>query len=227
MLGKAAHPQAVCCPARVTPCSPAFVASRVAFQHAAHRSCLMTCCCGSPRAVACSDSIVWPAEQTTAPAAFFSLEHHTPEVNAPSTRRVCDPQKTPQRKTSKKVRVVAKKPKQLDAVRICMDMRLPNQAIKRERHLNLTIDEIIGELSGHEENDLATARSHSDQEDTTPLPEVPAQGRYSAAESTVLEQSSPLHLPLPVPDRTQILAGGVLRTGESQEALSGRSKRAT
>ncbi|KAJ1154596.1 hypothetical protein NDU88_007342 [Pleurodeles waltl] len=44
--------------------------------------------------------------------------------------------------------VVARKPKQPEAVRICVDMCLPNQATKRERHLTPTIDDILSELSG-------------------------------------------------------------------------------
>lgn len=35
------------------------------------------------------------------------------------------------------------KPKDPEAVRICMDMRIPNQAIKRERHLTPTVDDVI------------------------------------------------------------------------------------
>lgn len=35
-----------------------------------------------------------------------------------------------------------------DEIRICVDMRLPNQAVKRERHLTPTIDDIIVELTG-------------------------------------------------------------------------------
>ena len=44
--------------------------------------------------------------------------------------------------------VVTRKPKQPGEVRICIDMRLPNSAIKRERHLTPTVDDIICELSG-------------------------------------------------------------------------------
>ncbi|KAJ1093273.1 hypothetical protein NDU88_006378, partial [Pleurodeles waltl] len=40
-----------------------------------------------------------------------------------------------------------RKPKQPGEVRICVDMHLPNAAIKRERHLTPTIDDILGELS--------------------------------------------------------------------------------
>ena len=44
--------------------------------------------------------------------------------------------------------VVAPKPKKPDEIRICVDMRLPNQAIKRERHITPTVDDIIADLSG-------------------------------------------------------------------------------
>ena len=44
--------------------------------------------------------------------------------------------------------VVTRKPKQPGEVRICIDMRLPNVAIKRERHLTPTVDDIICDLSG-------------------------------------------------------------------------------
>ena len=41
-------------------------------------------------------------------------------------------------------------PKKNDSIRICVDMRLPNKAIERERHITPTIDEIITELNGAE-----------------------------------------------------------------------------
>ena len=44
--------------------------------------------------------------------------------------------------------VVAPKPKSLGKVRVCVDMRQANQAIKRERHITPTIKEIIGDLNG-------------------------------------------------------------------------------
>ena len=44
--------------------------------------------------------------------------------------------------------VVAPKPKNPDEIRICVDMRLPNKAVKRERHITPTIDDIIVELTG-------------------------------------------------------------------------------
>ena len=44
--------------------------------------------------------------------------------------------------------VVAPKPKQLEDIRLCVDMRLPNRAIHRERHITPTIDEIITDLNG-------------------------------------------------------------------------------
>lgn len=44
--------------------------------------------------------------------------------------------------------VITRKPKQPGAVKICVDMRIPNAAIKRERHLTPTIDDLIGEMDG-------------------------------------------------------------------------------
>ena len=44
--------------------------------------------------------------------------------------------------------VVTRKPKQPGEVRICVDMRIPNVAIKRERHLTPTVDDIVSDLSG-------------------------------------------------------------------------------
>ena len=44
--------------------------------------------------------------------------------------------------------VVAPKPKSPGQVRVCVDMRQANQAIKRERHVTPTIKEIIGDLNG-------------------------------------------------------------------------------
>ena len=44
--------------------------------------------------------------------------------------------------------VVAPKPKSPGQIRVCMDMRQANQAIKRERHVTPTIKEIIGDLNG-------------------------------------------------------------------------------
>ena len=43
---------------------------------------------------------------------------------------------------------VAPKPKSPGQVRVCVDMRQANQAIKRERHVTPTIKEIIGDLNG-------------------------------------------------------------------------------
>ena len=34
-------------------------------------------------------------------------------------------------------------PKKNDAIRICVDMRLPNKAIERERHITPTLDDVI------------------------------------------------------------------------------------
>lgn len=44
--------------------------------------------------------------------------------------------------------VVAPKPKQPGAIRLCVDMRLPNTAVKRERHITPTMDDIIADLTG-------------------------------------------------------------------------------
>ena len=44
--------------------------------------------------------------------------------------------------------VVAPKPKSPGQIRVCVDMRQANQAIKRERHVTPTIKEIIGDLNG-------------------------------------------------------------------------------
>ncbi|CAC5374989.1 unnamed protein product [Mytilus coruscus] len=44
--------------------------------------------------------------------------------------------------------VVAPKPKSPGEIRICVDMRLPNQAIQRERHITPTIDDLIVDLNG-------------------------------------------------------------------------------
>ena len=44
--------------------------------------------------------------------------------------------------------VVAPKPKNLDKIRICVDMREANRAIKRERHITPTTDDIIHTLNG-------------------------------------------------------------------------------
>ena len=44
--------------------------------------------------------------------------------------------------------VVASKPNNPKDIRLCVDMRKANQAIKRERHVTPTIDDIILELNG-------------------------------------------------------------------------------
>lgn len=44
--------------------------------------------------------------------------------------------------------VVVPKPHAPDKIRLCVDMRLPNQAIKRERHVTPTVDELIHDLNG-------------------------------------------------------------------------------
>ena len=44
--------------------------------------------------------------------------------------------------------VVAPKPKSPGKIRVCVDMRQANTAIKRERHVTPTIKEIIGDLNG-------------------------------------------------------------------------------
>ena len=43
--------------------------------------------------------------------------------------------------------VAAPKPKAPDEIRICVDMRLPNQAIKRTRHIMPTVDDILMQLN--------------------------------------------------------------------------------
>ena len=43
--------------------------------------------------------------------------------------------------------VVAPKPKSPDEIRLCVDMRIPNQAIKRTRHIMPTIDDILMQLN--------------------------------------------------------------------------------
>ena len=44
--------------------------------------------------------------------------------------------------------VVVNKPNDPDNVRICIDMRLANKAIKRERHMTPTVDDMIHDLNG-------------------------------------------------------------------------------
>ena len=44
--------------------------------------------------------------------------------------------------------VVAPKPKKPDEIRICVDMRMPNEAIKRTRHVMPTLDDILMRLNG-------------------------------------------------------------------------------
>ena len=44
--------------------------------------------------------------------------------------------------------VVTQKPKQPGEVRLCVHMHLPSAAIKRERHLTPTVDNVVSELSG-------------------------------------------------------------------------------
>nr|XP_033948146.1 uncharacterized protein K02A2.6-like [Pseudochaenichthys georgianus] len=44
--------------------------------------------------------------------------------------------------------VATPKPKNSDKVRICVDMRLPNTAIQRERHITPTVDDLIHDLNG-------------------------------------------------------------------------------
>ena len=41
-------------------------------------------------------------------------------------------------------------PKKNDAIRICVDMRLPKKAIEREKHITPTLDDVISELNGAE-----------------------------------------------------------------------------
>ena len=44
--------------------------------------------------------------------------------------------------------VIVPKPKNPSEIRICVDMRKPNEAILRERHPTPTIDEVIAKLNG-------------------------------------------------------------------------------
>ena len=44
--------------------------------------------------------------------------------------------------------VVAPKPKTPETIRFCVDMRQVNIAVKRERHITPTIDDIILDLNG-------------------------------------------------------------------------------
>ena len=44
--------------------------------------------------------------------------------------------------------VLVSKPKQPGGVRLCVDMREANKAIERERHLLLTLDEVVHDLNG-------------------------------------------------------------------------------
>ena len=44
--------------------------------------------------------------------------------------------------------VAAPKPKDLESVRICVDMRITNKAIKHECHPMPTVEEIIHDLNG-------------------------------------------------------------------------------
>ncbi len=44
--------------------------------------------------------------------------------------------------------VAMPKPKNPEKIRICVDMRLPNQAVCRERHISPTVDDIIHDLNG-------------------------------------------------------------------------------
>lgn len=44
--------------------------------------------------------------------------------------------------------VIVPKPKNPEKVRVCVDMRCANQAIRRERHITPTVDDIINDLNG-------------------------------------------------------------------------------
>jgi len=44
--------------------------------------------------------------------------------------------------------VIVSKPKNPEKVRVCVDMRCANQAIRRERHITPTVDDIISDLNG-------------------------------------------------------------------------------
>ena len=43
---------------------------------------------------------------------------------------------------------VAIVPKKEGKIRVCVDMRLVNKSIKRERHITLTVNEVINDLNG-------------------------------------------------------------------------------
>ena len=44
--------------------------------------------------------------------------------------------------------VVTPKPKAPDRIRMCVDMRVANTAIERERHITPTVDDIVGQIHG-------------------------------------------------------------------------------
>ena len=44
--------------------------------------------------------------------------------------------------------VVAPKPTNLNEIRVCVDMRLPNKAILRSKHITQTLDDMILDLNG-------------------------------------------------------------------------------
>ena len=44
--------------------------------------------------------------------------------------------------------VEAPKPKNPNEIRLCVDMRLPNKAILRSRHISPTLDDMILDLNG-------------------------------------------------------------------------------
>ena len=61
-------------------------------------------------------------------------------------------------------------PKSSDQVRICVDMREANKAVKREKHLMSTIDDLVADLNGatvFSKLDLSSGYHQSDSEDTS------------------------------------------------------------
>ena len=73
--------------------------------------------------------------------------------------------------------VAAPKPKNPNEVRLCVDMRLPNQAIRRERHPSPTVDDIIHSLNGAKnsinlicDQDITNLSWHQNPGTSRPLP---------------------------------------------------------
>ena len=68
-----------------------------------------------------------------------------------------------------------------DKVRICIDIREVNKAIKRERHVTPTVDELIHDLN------LSTVFSHQDLRSGYHQFELEEDGRYVTTFSTHLD----------------------------------------